>query len=152
LENAGEQAACFCRQGFHQKRRAQPPFASHADAKQGPQNQEHGKTRRERGEHFDHRIKNDVRHQRNSASEAVAQESKEQRADWAEHEGQHAGESDFGDSPAEFLCDSGEHEGKQEKIERVQGPAEETGDERVSLIAGQRFEKPQRFHLRERLV
>ena len=44
-------------------------------------------------------------------------------------------------------CATGtEHKGEQEKIERIQRPAEKAGDESVALIAIERSEKTQRFH------
>ena len=45
-----------------------------------------------------------------------------------------------------FVRDRDEHEGEEEKIERVEGPAEEAGEESVALVASQRLEKPDRFH------
>ena len=39
-----------------------------------------------------------------------------------------------------------EHESEQEKIERIQRPAEKAGKKGVALIVIERFEKTQRFH------
>ena len=148
LKNAGEKSARFRRQRLHRERCAESPFATHADAKQRAKDQEHGEIGRESGEQFDHRIEDDVDHQRDPASESIAQESEEQCTHWAHHEGEHAGEGDFRNCSPEFLPDRREDEGEQKKIERVERPAKETGDERVPLISRQRLEKPERFHLR----
>ena len=146
LENAGEKAARLGRQCFHQERSAEAPLATHADSEKRAQDQEDGEIRRERGQEFDHGIKNDVDHQRNATSESVAQESEEQRTQRPEHQGEHARERDFRDRHPELLRDRRENERQQKEIERVERPAEETGDEGIPLVPSQRLEKPDRFH------
>ena len=95
LQNPGEKAARLCRQRFHQERSAEAPLAAHPDSEKRAQDQEDREIRRERGQQFDRRIKDDVDHQRNATPESVAQKSEEQRAQRPEHQGEHAGERDF---------------------------------------------------------
>jgi hypothetical protein len=42
--------------------------------------------------------------------------------------------------------DRHKHERQQKKIECVEGPAEKTGEERLTLSAVEQFEEPNRFH------
>jgi hypothetical protein len=64
----------------------------------------------------------------------------------AHHQGQRDRERDRGNALAEIGGDLAENESDQEKIERIERPAEETRDECVSLFPGERFEQPERFH------
>jgi len=43
-------------------------------------------------------------------------------------------------------CHRHDHEREEEKIEGVECPPQEASQERVSLIAVERFEEPHRFH------
>ena len=44
------------------------------------------------------------------------------------------------------MRDWNKDEGQKKKVERVQCPAEETGDKSIALSAAQRLEHAQRFH------
>src|SRR5262245_38487683 len=44
------------------------------------------------------------------------------------------------------MRDRHKHESQQEKIERVEGPAKKTGEERPALSPVEQFEQPKRFH------
>ena len=123
----------MCWQRFHRERRTQAPFAAHPDPEQGPQQQKRSEIRRERSQQFDDRIKNDVDHQRNATAKSIAEPSKDECPERAHHQRDGDGEGDLRDGSPEIMRDRDEDKGKEEEIERVQGPPEETGDESVAL-------------------
>src|SRR6202011_3763653 len=131
---------------FHRERRAESPLAAHADSKKRAQDQEDREIRREGSEQLHHRIKDDVGHERNATAELVAEPTKHESANRPHHQCERDGESNFRNAPAKIVANRNEHEGKEKEIERVEGPTKETGDERVPLIAIQKFEKPDRLH------
>jgi hypothetical protein len=47
------------------------------------------------------------------------------------------------------VCDWDKDKRKEEEIERIEGPPEETSDESIALCTVQRFEQTKRFHGRE---
>ncbi len=71
---------------LHRERRADAPFAAHADAEQRAQDQERRVVGREAGEHFDDREEDQVDHQRQPAAVAVGQQAEDERADRAERQ------------------------------------------------------------------
>ena len=92
------------------------------------------------------RIKNDIDHQRNSPAKAVAEQTEDERADRAHRQRDGNRVTEIGDARAEIVRHRHEHERQQKKIERVQRPAEKTGDKRVALITIEELKKPDRFH------
>ncbi len=135
LQNSGEQTARERWQRFHRERRPQAPFAAHPDPEQSAQQQKCRKIRRERGQQFDDRIKNDVNHERNAAAKSIAQPSKDEGTERAHHQGDGDGEGNLWDGSPEIMRDRGKDKGKEKEIERVQGPSEKTSDECVALCA-----------------
>src|SRR5262249_5717103 len=136
------------RQRFHRQRSAESPLASHSDPEQPAQNQKDREIRRERREQFHDRIENNVGHQRNAPAEFVAPPTEDERADRPHHQRQRDRKRDFRNALAELVTNWYEDEGNEKEIERVERPAKKAGDERVALIATQKFEKPKRFHKR----
>ena len=55
----------------------------------------------------------------------------------AHHQRHSDSEGDLLDGSPEIMCDRDKNKGKEEEIERVQGPPEETSDESVALNAVQ---------------
>ncbi len=80
LQNSAEDAAPTRGGRFHGQRSAHAPLSTHADAKKGAQDQEHGVVGRETASHFDNGKVDDVGHQRNAASKAIGKHAKQQRA------------------------------------------------------------------------
>src|ERR1700675_1753565 len=145
LKNSREKPAGLGWKRFHRERRAESPLAAHADSKKRAQDQEDREIRREGSEQLHHRIKDDVGHERNATAELVAEPTKDECANRPHHQCERDCESDFRDAPAKIVADRNEHERDEEEIERIEGPAKETGDKRVPLIAIEELEKPNRF-------
>ena len=81
----------------------------------------------------DHRIADDVEHQRRLAAPFVADPAENEGADEAHRQRQEQGVGDVGHADAEFLGDVLEREGQQEEVEGVERPAEIGGEHRLLL-------------------
>ena len=75
---------------------------------------------------------------RDATAESITEPAKDERAQWAHHQRKSDGKGDLLDRFPEFLADRRKNKCEQEKIERVQCPAEEASDEGVPLNAIQR--------------
>ena len=135
-------------QTFHRERGAEPPFSAHPDPVERAENQKHGVARRKSGQQFHQRIENDVHHQRDAPAEPIAQEPEDERAQRAHHEGEGDCECHLHDRNRKRGSDILDHEGEEKKIERVERPAEEAGEECPALHAIQRAIDADRFHER----
>src|SRR5947207_750762 len=86
LQDSREESAGLSRQRFHCKRRTQSPFTAHADAVKSAENQQHSVIGRKRRQQFHDGIKNDIDHQREPASKAVAEQTEDECSCWAHRE------------------------------------------------------------------
>src|SRR5262249_25445516 len=73
-------------------------------------------------------------------------QSKDERANRAHRQRDRNRVGEIGNACVEVLGHWRDYERKKEKIERIERPSQEASQERVSLIAVERFEEPRRFH------
>src|SRR5439155_9634072 len=84
--------------------------------------------------------------ERNAPAEFVAKDAKNECTNRPHHQRERDRERDFGDGLSEIMADRNEDERDEKEIERIERPTKKAGDERVPLLAIERFEKPDRFH------
>src|SRR4029453_14422708 len=135
LQNPGGQAAGARRQTFHRERCAESPLATHSDPVERAKNEKHGEIRRKRGQQFHQGIENDVHHQRHPPTEPIAEQPKDQRAQWSHHERERDGKGHLDDRNRKLGRHVPKEEGEEKKIERIEPPPEEAGEEGVALVA-----------------
>src|SRR5438093_1236531 len=123
------------RQRFHRQRCSQAPFAAHPDSKKGAQKQKSCEIRGKGCEQFNNRIEHDVDHERDATTESVTEPAKDKRAQWAHHQRKSDRKSNLRDCLAEVMCDRNKDERQKEKVERVECPSEEAGNESFPLNA-----------------
>ncbi len=145
LQDAGDHAAAFCRNGLQRQRSADAPLAAHGKAEQAPQDQQHRQVRREGRGDGQGRIEGHVDHQDRAASVVVGQAAEDQGAEGPGRQGQQQGDADVRDldrmaGGRELLGDVGQDEGQEEVVEGVEGPAEQGGDEGRPLDLIQRLQ------------
>ena len=95
LKEPGEHAAQARRREFERQRRADAPFAAHADAEEHAEQQEHAIARRQAAQYGDHRIEDDVEHERQTPAVAVGHEAEDNRAEGAHRQRQRDRERDL---------------------------------------------------------
>jgi hypothetical protein len=104
------------------------------------------KGRSEGGGQLEDRKRDDVYHQRGPASEAIGDEAEEKRTDWPHGQRQENRFGDGGDLRVKSAGDGADAEDQNEKIEGVQRPAEEAGDERIALDGSEAAEVSEKFY------
>ncbi len=138
LEKPREKSPPARRNRFHRERSSHAPLAAHADPVEQSENEKDRVSRRESGKHLDDRIEQNVQHERNPPPVPVGHQAEEERADGAHGKARRQGERDRGNGFSELAGDGNEHERQHEEVERVQRPAEKTGDQRVSSVGVRR--------------
>ena len=134
LQDSGENTSPFRRHFLHHERRADAPLAAHADAEQGPQDEECFVIGRQPGKDFHHGIKHEIQHQRKPSPVAVGQQSEDERADRPERECYRDGLRDFRQIHVELLRDGRNREDEDEEVKGIESPAQETRDQGVEVV------------------
>ncbi len=117
--------------------------------KKRAQHQQHAERGRKGAGQFDDREAEDVEHQHGAAAVAVGQHAEEKRAHGAEGLG-HEDRAEHGRGlGVKFAGDGLDAEDEQEKVETIERPAEESGQECVALLAAQLPEMVYHGHRRE---
>ncbi len=135
LQDARHEAARLGRNRFHCERGADAPFAAHGDAEERAQDEEHGETAGEAGRESEHRVAQDVGHQRRTPAVAVGGAAEDEGADRAHGERQDEREGDGRDLGVEFGRDVADDEHHQEEVEGVEHPAEIGGGDDAFLFS-----------------
>jgi hypothetical protein len=127
---------------FERERRADAPFAAHADAEEHPQRDELPVGLRDAAEDRDRRVEEDVQHQRQPPPEPIGHQAEHDRADGPHRERQRDRQRDprprvlerrAGKERVREILDD---EGQDEEVEGVERPAEKPGEDGVALIGG----------------
>ena len=139
LQNAAHQAARAHRPGFHDKCCSDRPFRPHADAQQGPEQQQKPQGRRKTGDEVAERIPGDRDHQRRLAPDPIGEPTRPDGADQTHPQGDRQDEGDGSERHVEFLGDRHHDQQEHSEIEGVQGPAEPSGPPGVPLVLGRLF-------------
>src|SRR5262249_46579099 len=108
------------------------PLPAHADAEERAQDEELRVARREAGEELDEREVDDVRHERCAPAEAVGEHAEDHRADGTEDQRGRRREDDLRLRHTELRGQAVEHENDDEKVEGIERPTEESGEDGVS--------------------
>ena len=136
LQQAGDEATGMRRNGFHRQRGADAPFAAHRDAVQRAQHDQHSQVRRKAGGELQHRIQQDVDHQRRPPAEAVGGAAENEGADRAHRQRQQDRVRDRGNVGMKFGGDVLQHEHQQKEVECIQRPSEKACRDHMLLFAG----------------
>ena len=134
LKDPGESSTAFSRERLKSERGADTPFAAHCEAEEGAQDQEDGERWRESTGKFDDREADDVGDEDGTASISVSQHAEDQSAERAKGLGHEDRAEDCGGLRVEFAGDSVDTKDEEEKVEAVEGPTKEGGQESVSLL------------------
>ena len=90
--------------------------------------------RRQARQHFDHRVEDEVEHQRQAAAVAIRHDAEQHRTDRPHRQARGQRQRDLRARAAEVLGDRVEHHDQHEEVERIERPAEEACEQRVALI------------------
>ena len=146
LEDAAEGAASFFGEGFKGEGSADAPLAAHGDAEEGAQGEQDGERGSKGAGELDDGEAEDVEDEDGASAIAVGEEAEEERADGTEGLRPEDGAEDGGGARVEVVCDGFDTKDEQEKVEAVEGPAKEGGDEGVALRGGEAAEVFQEGH------
>src|SRR5207302_8906952 len=131
LQQSGNQPPPFCGDGFHVTRSSHATLASHSDDIEQAQDKKDPIVRSESGENFNQRVIQDVDNQRNAPPVAIRQQTEDNRSNPSRGEARSDGQRHRRDGLAKFRRDGRQNKRQDEKIERVECPAEKSGQDCV---------------------
>ena len=134
LFRSGDQTTQSRRHFFHRERSAYAPFTTHADSKKRPQHEERPVARRESGSNFNHRVENEIDHQRKAPAVAVGEKAEEKCADGSENERHRNRQRHLLVGAMKFTRDGCQAVDDKEVIKGVEGPSEKARKDRRILI------------------
>ena len=124
----------FGGRALHGQRSAYAPFAAHPDPINSAQNQKYGVVRSKSAEQFHHGKENHICHERFAAAITVGQQSKDDRAHGPHGQGRGHRPHDCALGDVKLGRQRVHQKHQHEEIERVQGPAQKTGGDRMPLV------------------
>src|SRR6185503_9298036 len=110
------------------------PFAAHADAVDGTQDQKHSVAGSESAQQFDYGKENHICHEGLAASVAVGEESEYDGADRSHGQSRGHGPNNGALGDVEVKRQRVHQEDDDEEIEGVEGPSQKAGGDRMPLV------------------
>ena len=122
LQQPGEKSAIFFGQGLERQCGADAPLAAHRNSKQRPHDQKNVQRRSERGSELEHRIGDDIDHQRRTPAITIGNHPEQKRADRAHRQRQENSLGDCGNLCVKFRGNGADAKNQNEEIEGIQRP------------------------------